>query len=405
MSAWRISKKHAAIAVVLVLTVIGVGAGYAAASSRTQVASHLTMSSSTIVKCPQPQNRVHRSGTVASKCLSIRKKAWRKTHRHPVVSPKPTATSMPSPSSSPSRAPSAPPSTTAAPPSATASPSVSASPTTSAPTAKVTAPASPPATTPAASPSPTSPTTAPPSQSQLGPACVTSDSGGACYYTYSGVSGSGLDGGNQTNVIQNIWNPIGGISQTLTAYNPGNWSVTANMPASNKAVVSYPDVQQIYTTRSGAPNPLSGYSSITSSYSEKSPGGGDYEAAYDIWANNGTQEIMIWVDNHGQTPAGSVVGSASIDGVGYQIWSEGRAGAVSTPISMVMDSTQSSGSVNILDDLNWLQSNGYVQSGSGINQIDFGWEICSTAGVPETFSMSQYSLTASCKSGTSCITS
>jgi hypothetical protein len=35
-----------------------------------------------------------------------------------------------------------------------------------------------------------------------------------------------------------------------------------------------------------------------------------------------------------------------------------------------------------------------VSSGAAIGQIDFGFEICSTGGAPETFSVSHYSLTA-----------
>lgn len=159
----------------------------------------------------------------------------------------------------------------------------------------------------------------PPSSSGLGPPCVTSSNSGSCGpYDYAGISG----GGNQASVIQDVWNPIKGASQKLTAYNPGNWSVSADMPASNTAVVSYPDTQETYTTTSDTPNPLSDFSSITSSFAGNGPAsrGDDYEAAYDIWAgtgnNNYAQEIMIWVDNHGQTPAGSDVASAAIDGVG-----------------------------------------------------------------------------------------
>lgn len=260
---------------------------------------------------------------------------------------------------------------------------------------------------PSPSPSPAKTTAAPsPSPTALRTACVTSSDNGSCGpYTYPGISGSG---GGQTHVIQDIWDPISGASQTLTAYSPGNWSVTAKMPASNTAVVSYPDTQQIYTTTRNAPNPLSHFSSITSSYTESGPAShvGDYEAAYDIWAGTGSQdyaqEIMIWVDNHGQTPAGSVVASATVDGVGYRIWSSRKAGAVGDPVSMVMDSNQASGSVNILDDLKWLLSNGYMPAGSGVNQIDFGWEICSTGGAAETFTLSQYGIKASCASGTSC---
>jgi hypothetical protein len=242
--------------------------------------------------------------------------------------------------------------------------------------------------------------------SAQGKACVTSASNGTCGpYSFPGISGSN---GSQTNVIQNIWNPIKGASQTLTASSPGSWSVSANMPAGNTAVVSYPDTQQIYTTAKNTPNPLSGYASITSSYAGNSPVGAhdDYEAAYDIWAGTGSsnyaQEIMIWVDNHGQTPAGSAVASATIDGVGYKIWSTSKAGAVGNTVSMVLNSNQPSGSVNVLDDLKWLESNGYMPAGSGLNQIDFGWEICSTGGVPETFALSQYGIKATCTSGSAC---
>ena len=101
-------------------------------------------------------------------------------------------------------------------------------------------------------------------------------------------------------------------------------------------------------------------------------------------------------------PAGSQVASATIDGVGYQIWSKSAAGTVGDPVSMVMDSNQTSGSVDILDDLNWLKSNGYMPADSGLNQVDFGWEICSTGGTAQTFTMSQYAVTATCTSGSSC---
>src|ERR1700761_1656017 len=259
------------------------------------------------------------------------------------------------------------------------------------------------------SPSSTPPSTPPsssPPATGTGTACVTSTNDGGCGpYTFAGISGSH---GGQTHVIQDIWNPIGGISQTLTAYSPANWSVKASMPASNTAVLSYPDTQQIYTTDSNTPNPLSGYSSITSSYTETGPStkGNDWEAAYDIWAgtgsNNYAQEIMIWVDNHGQRPAGDQVGSATIDGQSYQVWSTGKAGAYGNPVSLVLNSNQASGSVNLLADLNWLKSNGYVPASSGLNQIDFGFELCSTGGVPETFAMSDYGIKATCNTGSSC---
>jgi hypothetical protein len=249
-----------------------------------------------------------------------------------------------------------------------------------------------PSTAPSSAPS--APQSAPTAQ---GTACVTSANNGSCgpYNNYPGITGGG-----STNVIQDIWNPINGASQKLTSFSPGNWSVSANMPAGNTAVVSYLDTQQLYTTTHNTPDPLSSFSSITSSYSVNGPatGGDDYEAAYDIWtgtgSNNYAQETMIWVDNHGQTPAGSDVASATIDGVGYKIWSTSKPGTVGHTVSMVLDSNQSAGSVNVLADLDWLMSNGYMPTGSGVNQIDFGFEICSTGGVPQTFSVTGYGIQA-----------
>ena len=104
---------------------------------------------------------------------------------------------------------------------------------------------------------------------------------------------------------------------------------------------------------------------------------------------------MIWVDNHGQRPAGAQIGTATIGGVGYQVWSTSGKGAVGNPVSLVLDSNQPSGSVNILADLQWLESNGYVPAGSGLNQIDFGFELCSTGGASQTFNVTNYGISAS----------
>jgi len=237
----------------------------------------------------------------------------------------------------------------------------------------------------------------------LGAPCVTSAQTGGCGpYHYAGISGS--DGYN-TQVIQDMWNAIAGASQRLTAYNPGDWSVSADIPARNTAVVSYPDIQELYSTASNKPDPLSSFSSITSSFAENGPGSGggdDYEAAYDIWAgtgtNNGAQEIMIWVDNHGQTPAGSKVGTADVGGTSYSVWSAGR-----NPVSLVLNSNETSGTIDILAALDWLESHGYMPAGSGVNQINFGWEICSTGGSAKTFSMTRYGIESSCASGASCL--
>jgi hypothetical protein len=60
-----------------------------------------------------------------------------------------------------------------------------------------------------------------------------------------------------------------------------------------------------------------------------------------------------------------------------------------------------SGSVDVLAMLTWLESHGYLPASSGLNQIDYGFEICSTHGAA-TFTVSQFAIKSSCKSGASC---
>lgn len=236
--------------------------------------------------------------------------------------------------------------------------------------------------------------------------CVKSSARGSCGpYMYSEITKSN---GSNTYVIQDVWNAIRGASQTLTSYDPGHWSVSANMPSSNTAVVSYPDVQQIYTTTSDTPNPLSAFASMTSDFTESMPSGGDNEAAYDIWTGdaatgNYAEEIMIWVDDQRtNTPLGTYMSKATFGGQTFQIWdsvSKGQTGS----IYFLLEGKETSGSVDLLSMLDYLATNGWIPADSGLNQVDFGWEICSTGGQPETFTMSRYDITSSCRAGASCL--
>jgi hypothetical protein len=257
------------------------------------------------------------------------------------------------------------------------------------------------------SPSPSQSTTSPsPSPSESGAPCVTSSDGASCGpYDYPGITESN---GYNTYVEQDVWNAISGASQTLTSYDPGDWSVSADMPASNTAVVSYPDVQQIYTTTSDTPDPLSTFASMTSDFTESMPSGGDNEAAYDIWTGdaatgNYAEEIMIWVDDQRTTtPLGTDMGTATFDGQTFQIWDSVPRGQSGT-ISFLLEGNETSGTVDLLSMLEYLADNGWIPADSGLNQVDFGWEICSTGGQPETFTMSSYDITSSCSAGASCL--
>jgi hypothetical protein len=212
-------------------------------------------------------------------------------------------------------------------------------------------------------------------------------------------------------VVQDEWNPSSALRhQELDATSMSDWRVKANLAPGNTAVLSYPDAQDTVTNTDDKPVPLVNYTDIRSTYNvtmPSSPGAADdYEAAYDIWlGDSGTkswthdQEIMIWTNNHGQTPAGHAIGQTWTDpstGDDYEIWVDPGSTTVGTTaiVTLVSQTNRSSGSVDLLDAFKWLRSAAYTSSGAGIDQIDFGFELCSTSGVTETFAVHGYTLDA-----------
>ena len=228
--------------------------------------------------------------------------------------------------------------------------------------------------------------------------CVTSTAKGSCGpYRYPAITTAGQNPG--PTVGQNVWNPVPGWSQTLTATDPGNWYATANIPAGNTSVVSFPNTGQNIEWVNGAPPPLSSYKSIYSSFSENMHGTSstDAEAAYDIWLNNWKNEVMIQHDFSALRPrCGTIEATASFGGSGgvpVQSWKLCQFG--SELIWQLVGRNEQSGSVDILAMLTWLARHGYVAQRSGLTALGYGFEICSTGGRPETFSVSRFSITAS----------
>src|SRR5580700_2399743 len=230
-----------------------------------------------------------------------------------------------------------------------------------------------------------------------GAVCVTSAAKGTCGpYLYPAITGS--DGTNTT-VGQDVWNPISGWSQTLYASGPGSWYVTANMPAGNTAVVSFPNTGESYNS-----NLLASFSSLYSSFSENmnATAGTSAEAAYDIWLNNWNNEVMIQHDmvNRGG-PCGPVLATATFGGHGgvpTQSWNLCQYGSEliwQVPGSGAQYGVKA-GSVDILAMLDWLDNNGgYLPHGSSLTAIGYGFEICSTGGVDENFEIKAFSITSS----------
>jgi hypothetical protein len=241
----------------------------------------------------------------------------------------------------------------------------------------------------------------------------TSSTGGSCGPYSTGIFPGG--NGTQATIVQDIFQST--LTQTLSANSAQDWSVTSTAPAGNGAVLGYPNAQATYTVCLGSPcqseaEPLADFGDLTSQYANNAPSGTgfDYEWAYDIWLTaagpaggnpwNGDQEIMIWTDNHGQTPAGNDTHTkyTAADGSTYEVWTWAGANTLSAQqtVTFVKDAHSDSGTMDLSGFFSYLVSSGldHSSTGIGVDQIDFGYEVCSTNGQPATFTVSNYNLVA-----------
>jgi Glycosyl hydrolase family 12 len=192
-------------------------------------------------------------------------------------------------------------------------------------------------------------------------------------------------------LYNNEWNTSGDPGpQTICGNSESDWQVTSTQAAGNTAVLTYPSVQLNYNGGNGYP--LSQFSSMTSSYAEdmNAVSGTDAEAAYDIWLNGLNKEVMIWVDNHGQTPGGTEVATTTFSGATWDLYESSDR----SYMAFVRQGNASSGTVDLLAALHYLKARGDLAASDVLWQVNFGWEICSTAGALETFTISNYSLTS-----------
>lgn len=187
-------------------------------------------------------------------------------------------------------------------------------------------------------------------------------------------------------VYNNEWNTAQAGPQLVWADSYHHWGVQSVQPDST-SVKTYPSVQQNYS------NPaLRRVKSLTSSFAQAMPAPGlsyDAEAAYDLWLDNYKIEVMVWVANHGQTPLGGVINHVALSGRQYAVYQGGP-----DMFSFVAGGKPATtGQVNLLSVLQWLIRHHYLSGSDSLTQVNFGWEIASTNGVPLHFAISDYSLT------------
>jgi hypothetical protein len=192
-------------------------------------------------------------------------------------------------------------------------------------------------------------------------------------------------------VYNNTWGPTPG-RYVIHARSQSHWSVSANQNGGGGcrgcAVEAYESAQWNYQHVR--------YSSIKylySSFSETMPTGSlrkngvDAEAAYDMFINGSdTDEVMVWVDNQGQTPAGSRYAVTKIRGQTFAVYVSGKTK------SFVLKKNETSGTISYFAILTWLHKHRMLASSDTLSQFNFGWEICDTGGRTRTFTVRGLSL-------------
>jgi len=204
-------------------------------------------------------------------------------------------------------------------------------------------------------------------------------------YAWKSSAKLGLWNTNGFDVFNNEWNQSQAGPQTIWADSYQRWGVVSKQPGST-SVKTYPCVQQNYH------NPrLGSITSLSSTFAEEMPRASanyDAEAAYDMFLNSYHGEVMVWVDNHHQTPEGSVISHAEISGRQYNVYH-----GTTHMFSFVLAGHQeSAGHVNLLSALQWLIRHHYFSDSTKLTQVNFGFEIASTDGVPMNFTVTRFAL-------------
>jgi hypothetical protein len=210
---------------------------------------------------------------------------------------------------------------------------------------------------------------------------------------------------NGYNLYTDEWGASSG--GCLYANSSTNWWYVADYPSSGSGVQAYPDTE----ISLGNVN-LSSLSAVNSSFNFSVSGTHPYyDAAYDLWTNGNVDEVMVWEQWEGDGPIASsyscnqlgVSGcpfatNVSIGGETYDVF-QGNTGH--NVVSFLRTSQASSGSVNLLTLMNWLVSEGKLDSKT-FSTADFGFEIGDTNGGSGTFTVNSYSLSTSSGGGGGC---
>ena len=137
-------------------------------------------------------------------------------------------------------------------------------------------------------------------------------------------------------------------------------------------VKSYPNVTRPVN------QPLSALNSLTSTFDVTVPDAGAYTSTYDIWADDHSYEIMIWMNQFGPVgPIGAFETSVSVGGHDFDVY-RGLNGSFEV-FSFLRTSDTDAGAVDVLEIMNWIREQGWFGDVT-IGDVQFGYEITSSSG-------------------------
>jgi hypothetical protein len=210
--------------------------------------------------------------------------------------------------------------------------------------------------------------------------CVSSATHGHCLFP----SDSYIVGANSDPYVdQNVWSGGAGYQQTLYATSPEDWYVTANANTNFGGVLTYPNTGFWMT------GTVDSFASTTSSWNVTIPTDNTKTAgwaAYDLWFNNWADEVMIQVDLTANSYYDCTgVATITVSGMPWHMCDFGseRVWKPGTDDQHLIN--QTSGSVDIKAFLVWMEQNGWLPANSTWTAGSFGFEICDTEGITQTF--------------------
>ncbi len=201
-----------------------------------------------------------------------------------------------------------------------------------------------------------------------------------------------------------MWNADGyDVSQTMRVCSHGNWSVDvrADDSAGDGAVQDLPErpprlprlghgsraaAQLVPVDREHVRIALTAASGSTTAPTT---------SGSTAWPDHGSTELMIWTDNHRQTPAGKVVERhLAFSHRTWKLWATGDHHY----LAFVPDRPLHHGRIALLKRrFAYLAAHGYLPAGSTLGQVCFGYEMVSTNGTTRRFKVDRFSVTSSRK--------